>query len=68
MTCALPLHQARPRVQDAQSEQSALVLHPSPAQEFLAFLLDGLHEDLNRITAKPYVEVGAAPGACAAAP
>ncbi|AET41431.1 putative ubiquitin-specific protease UBP12 Ecym_8140 [Eremothecium cymbalariae DBVPG len=26
------------------------------SQEFLAFLLDGLHEDLNRIVDKPYVE------------
>eukprot|EP01066_Platyproteum_vivax_P016074 Platyproteum_vivax@DN7008_c3_g1_i5.p1 len=26
------------------------------AQEFLAFLLDGLHEDLNRITKKQYIE------------
>lgn len=26
------------------------------SQEFLAFLLDGLHEDLNRIMKKPYVE------------
>lgn len=26
------------------------------AQEFMAFLLDGLHEDLNRIRNKPYVE------------
>ena len=26
------------------------------AQEFLAFLLDGLHEDLNRIKKKPYTE------------
>ncbi|KAK3697109.1 hypothetical protein QZH41_016915 [Actinostola sp. cb2023] len=26
------------------------------AQEFMAFLLDGLHEDLNRITKKPYTE------------
>ena len=25
-------------------------------QELLAFLLDGLHEDLNRILVKPYVE------------
>jgi ubiquitin carboxyl-terminal hydrolase 4/11/15 len=25
-------------------------------QEFIAFLLDGLHEDLNRIKKKPYVE------------
>lgn len=25
-------------------------------QEFLAFLLDGLHEDLNRIQKKPYIE------------
>lgn len=30
--------------------------HPRP-QEFLAFLLDGLHEDTNRIKAKPYFEV-----------
>eukprot|EP01135_Chromosphaera_perkinsii_P011394 Nk52_evm39s2391 gene=Nk52_evmTU39s2391 len=27
------------------------------AQEFLAFLLDGLHEDLNRVTKKPYIEL-----------
>lgn len=27
------------------------------SQEFLAFLLDGLHEDLNRVHAKPYVEL-----------
>lgn len=26
------------------------------SQEFLAFLLDGLHEDLNRVLRKPYVE------------
>lgn len=26
-------------------------------QELLAFLLDGLHEDLNRVKCKPYVEV-----------
>jgi len=26
------------------------------SQEFLAFLLDGLHEDLNRVMQKPYVE------------
>ena len=26
------------------------------AQEFLVFLLDGLHEDLNRVSKKPYVE------------
>lgn len=26
------------------------------SQEFLAFLLDGLHEDLNRIDKKPYIE------------
>ncbi|XP_062978176.1 ubiquitin carboxyl-terminal hydrolase 19 isoform X2 [Elgaria multicarinata webbii] len=26
------------------------------AQEFMAFLLDGLHEDLNRIYMKPYIE------------
>lgn len=27
------------------------------SQEFLAFLLDGLHEDTNRIQKKPYIEV-----------
>eukprot|EP00053_Salpingoeca_punica_P020044 m.206682 g.206682 ORF g.206682 m.206682 type:complete len:1530 (+) comp17779_c1_seq5:1110-5699(+) len=26
------------------------------SQEWLAFLLDGIHEDLNRVTSKPYVE------------
>jgi len=26
------------------------------SQELLAFLLDGMHEDLNRIVNKPYVE------------
>lgn len=26
------------------------------SQEFVAFLLDGLHEDLNQITKKPYIE------------
>lgn len=26
------------------------------SQELMAFLLDGLHEDLNRIRKKPYVE------------
>ncbi|KAJ2389718.1 hypothetical protein GGI05_003418 [Coemansia sp. RSA 2603] len=32
------------------------------APEFLAFLLDGLHEDLNRIVQKPYIEVPDADG------
>ena len=27
------------------------------SQEFLSFLLDGLHEDLNRVLHKPYVEL-----------
>lgn len=27
------------------------------SQEFLSFLLDGLHEDLNRVYEKPYVEL-----------
>ncbi|CAF5195078.1 unnamed protein product [Rotaria magnacalcarata] len=27
------------------------------SQEFLSFLLDGLHEDLNRVHDKPYVEL-----------
>ncbi|XP_057506686.1 ubiquitin carboxyl-terminal hydrolase 8-like [Actinidia eriantha] len=32
------------------------------SQEFLAFLLDGLHEDLNRVKCKPYVEAKDAEG------
>jgi ubiquitin C-terminal hydrolase len=28
----------------------------APSPQFLAFLLDGLHEDVNRIRLKPYVE------------
>ena len=32
------------------------------AQELLTFLLDGLHEDLNRIFKKPYVEMKDADG------
>ncbi|KAF9149815.1 CSN-associated deubiquitinating enzyme Ubp12 [Linnemannia schmuckeri] len=31
--------------------------HQHASQELLAFLLDGLHEDLNRIIKKPYTEV-----------
>lgn len=27
------------------------------SQEFLSFLLDGLHEDLNRVLEKPYMEI-----------
>jgi len=27
------------------------------SQELMAFLLDGLHEDLNRIRNKPYIEI-----------
>lgn len=27
------------------------------SQELMAFLLDGLHEDLNRIRKKPYIEL-----------
>ena len=26
------------------------------AQEYMSFLLDGLHEDVNRVKKKPYVE------------
>jgi ubiquitin C-terminal hydrolase len=26
------------------------------SQEFLTFLVDGIHEDLNRVKKKPYVE------------
>lgn len=32
------------------------------SQELLAFLLDGLHEDLNRVRQKPYVEESDANG------
>lgn len=32
------------------------------SQELLAFLLDGLHEDLNRIKKKPYIEIKDANG------
>lgn len=31
-------------------------------QEFLSFLLDGLHEDLNRVKTKPYREIKDAEG------
>ncbi|XP_054279647.1 ubiquitin carboxyl-terminal hydrolase 32-like [Macrosteles quadrilineatus] len=34
------------------------------AQELLAFLLDGLHEDLNRVHDKPYVELNDSDGRC----
>ncbi|RHY72892.1 hypothetical protein DYB38_012890 [Aphanomyces astaci] len=50
--------------------QYALLLKHD-AQELLAFLLDGLHEDVNRITNKPYVEAvdsnGTEPDAAVAA-
>eukprot|EP00117_Sycon_ciliatum_P009276 scpid28370/ scgid11633/ Ubiquitin carboxyl-terminal hydrolase 4; Deubiquitinating enzyme 4; Ubiquitin thioesterase 4; Ubiquitin-specific-processing protease 4 len=32
------------------------------SQELLAFLMDGLHEDLNRIKKKPYIETASADG------
>lgn len=32
------------------------------SQELLAFLLDGLHEDLNRVKKKPYLELQDANG------
>lgn len=32
------------------------------SQELLAFLLDGLHEDLNRVKSKPYIEAKDAEG------
>lgn len=32
------------------------------SQELLAFLLDGLHEDLNRVKKKPYLELKDANG------
>lgn len=39
------------------------MLQSSPGvQELLAFLLDGLHEDLNRVKKKPYIEAKDAEG------
>ncbi|ERN09224.1 hypothetical protein AMTR_s00014p00257640 [Amborella trichopoda] len=35
---------------------------PQEFQELLAFLLDGLHEDLNRVKSKPYIEAKNADG------
>ena len=32
-------------------------IHTQDAQELLSFLLDGLHEDLNRVLKKPYVQL-----------
>ncbi|KAK7102274.1 ubiquitin carboxyl-terminal hydrolase 19-like [Littorina saxatilis] len=49
----------------APSKLKELVAHKAPqfhgyqqhdSQEFLAFLLDGLHEDLNRVKEKPYTQ------------
>ncbi|KAI9487251.1 MAG: hypothetical protein EXX96DRAFT_615041 [Benjaminiella poitrasii] len=31
--------------------------HQQDSQELLSFLLDGLHEDLNRVKEKPYIEI-----------
>lgn len=54
---ALPLT-PRPRTQaivaSKASQFTGYAQHD--AQEFMAFLLDGLHEDLNRIQNKPYTE------------
>ena len=44
---SVPSHQAFPQFQGYDQQD---------LQELLAFLLDGLHEDLNRVTKKPYVE------------
>ena len=42
-----------------------LCLRSSDAQEFLRFLLDGLHEELNAITGHvPYVELKDVQGEC----
>lgn len=30
--------------------------HQQDSQEFLSYLLDGLHEDLNKVTTKPFIE------------
>ena len=44
----------------AQGRFSGFRQHDS--QEFLAFFLDGLHEDLNRVRQKPYIEEGESDG------
>ncbi|XP_065855904.1 ubiquitin carboxyl-terminal hydrolase 8-like isoform X2 [Euphorbia lathyris] len=48
------------KLENFASQFSGCNQHDS--QEFLAFLLDGLHEDLNRVKCKPYVETKDAEG------
>lgn len=43
------------KIQRFASQFTGYAQHDS--QEFLAFLLDGLHEDINRVRVKPYLEV-----------
>lgn len=38
-------------------QQNFATMQQQDAQEFLDFLLSGLHEDLNRVTEKPYTEL-----------
>ncbi|MEW5298615.1 MAG: hypothetical protein WDW36_001715 [Sanguina aurantia] len=44
------------KIQRFASQFTGYAQHDS--QEFLAFLLDGLHEDINRVRVKPYLEDG----------
>jgi ubiquitin C-terminal hydrolase len=44
-------------IQFIKNNQSLNVNLQQDAQEFLSLLLDSLHEDLNRITNKPYIEL-----------
>ncbi|KAI4310628.1 hypothetical protein MLD38_035592 [Melastoma candidum] len=48
-------HRFKLKLQKYASQFSGSNQHD--AQEFLAFLLDGLHEDLNRVKQKPYIEI-----------
>lgn len=36
--------------------------HQHDTLEFLNFMLDSLHEDLNRVHLKPYIEIGESGG------
>ena len=54
MTCQDLLHLVRPV---GRYQPNFAGAQQQDAQELLAFLLDGLHEDLNRVTDKPYAEL-----------
>ncbi|XP_059668642.1 ubiquitin carboxyl-terminal hydrolase 8-like [Cornus florida] len=48
-------HSFKSKLADFAPQFSGYNQHDS--QEFLAFLLDGLHEDLNRVKCKPYIDL-----------